>query len=196
MTRDSLELAAHRLVSREAAVDDVEALLRADRAGEPVLPLLLDLARDDAEARAELDARLSGAGDVALPRRPVPSIRPLRWTGATGWLAAAVVALLWLGFGLSASRPAPAPLSGAALTTAEALDRYIAAGVLEGRIIAELPTVMVQSRPLDDGAEILYVRRVLERAVVSEIIEQDVDDAGRIVERPVSPSRFAAPQQL
>ena len=192
--REYLETAAHRCASREAGVEDVEALDRAADAGEPVLNLLLETIRNDAEARSQLDSALESAGTVELPRWRPPVSFPRRWTAAPGWIAAAVVALLWLGFGRAAlPPPVAAPVS---LTTAEALDRYIAAGVLEGRVIAELPTVMVESRPLEDGAEILFVRRVLERAVVDQIIEHDVDEAGRIVERPVSPSRFALPQQL
>src|SRR5690606_3277257 len=114
------------------------------------------------------------------------------------WLAAAAVALVW---GLLSLRPAPAPEPGAMPvswppTADEALDQYLAAGALQGRVIGELPALMVESRPLETGAEIVYIRRVLERGVEDGMVEHDVDDAGRIVERPVSAAAFARPEEL
>lgn len=196
-----LELAAHRLISREATPADIDLLARRAAAGDDVLGALLNTARDDSAARAALEGVLASAEAVELPAQrpeaPTVHLRRLR-LAAPGWLAAAAVALVW---GAMSFRPGPAlepglmPV-GYQPTAEEALDQYLEAGALQGRVIGELPALLVESRPVERGAEIVYIRRVLERAVVDGIVEHDVDDAGRIVERPVSAAAFARPEDL
>lgn len=196
-----LDLAAHRLISREAIPADIDLLARRAAAGDDVLTALLNSARDDSVARAALEGVLASAEAVELPAQQreaaIVRLRRLR-LAAPGWLAAAAVALVW---GVMSLRTAPAPEPGLLPvgyepTAEEALDQYLEAGALQGRVIGELPALMVESRPVERGAEIVYIRRVLERAVVDGIVEHDVDDAGRIVERAVSPAAFARPEEL
>ena len=196
-----LERAAHLLVCREAAPADIDLLAARAGAGADVLSMTLEMARHDAQARQELEAQLAGAERVELPaqpaggRRDVPVAHLRRLSAAApGWLAATAVAVVWwLAPAPGGGGPGATPVS---YTVDEALDRYLEAGALQGRVLGELPALMVESRQLETGAEIVYVRRVLERAVVDGIVEHDVDDAGRLVERAVSPATFARPEEL
>src|SRR5690606_15437379 len=143
-------------------------------------------------ASAEAVELPEGACEVTLPQVRLRRIG----LAAPGWLAAAAVALVWavtggLG-GPVAPQPAPGLLPvGWQPTADEALDQYLETGFSEGRVLGELPALMVETRAIDGRAEIVYVRRVLERTVVDEIVEEGVDDGGRIVERSVSPAAFA-----
>lgn len=209
MAEVSMEIAVHRLVVREAEVSDIDLLRRRAAAGEDVLGAVLTVARDDAAARAQIEQALAGAATVELPERAgggAPAQVRLRRIGLTapGWLAAAAVALAWAmtgGLGGPGGPVAPQPAPGLLPvgwqpTADEALDQYLETGFSEGRVLGELPALMVETRALDGRAEIVYVRRVLERTVVDEIVEEGVDDGGRIVERPVSPAAFARPEEL
>ena len=71
----------------------------------------------------------------------------------------------------------------------DALAEYLRLGKEQGQVVAELPQrVVVESRPAPGGAgyEVLYLRQVLERAVVSDLYRTGVDDAGRRVLLPAS----------
>lgn len=82
------------------------------------------------------------------------------------------------------------PASAAGPATADAaLADYLRLGKEQGSVVAELPQrVVVESRPAPDGKgyEVLYLRQVLERAVVNDLYRTGVDDAGRRVLLPAS----------
>ncbi len=118
------------------------------------------------------------AAAVELPagsaRRPAP--RPV-WLERMGWMAAliavAIGAALWSGDAPAIEPQEPlvaeAPPAGTEPDTRLAM------------VVDELPKVVVGSRALARGGpyEVLYMRRVLERAVVDRLYERGVDEYGR-----------------
>ena len=95
---------------------------------------------------------------------------PWRATAAAGWLAAAATLLLWLGAtGSANARIEPTTPSSAVAATAadrdtttaeDAFDRYVELASVDGRLLGELPLVLVDSRELPDGdeREVVYMR--------------------------------------
>ena len=118
------------------------------------------------------------AAAVELPsaraRRPAP--RPA-WLERMAWMAAliavAIGSALWKG-----QAPAIEPREP---LVAEAPPADPQPDTREALVVDELPKVVVGSRPLASGGpyEVLYMRRVLERAVVDRLYERGVDEHGR-----------------
>ena len=81
--------------------------------------------------------------------------------------------------------PATAGFVPSALSAADALSLYLDRGRDEGIVLEDQPDlVLLESRPVSSGGgyELLYVRRILERAVVPEMfLPAGVDDDGRPV---------------
>lgn len=147
---------------------------------------------DELEMRRELDQQLDGRRQIAeleinrardtCTQRPSP--RSMRWSAWSGWSVAAV---LLLTFVLIMTVQSPHPESQpdhravpASFTAQAALEDYVTRGAAEGRVLAELPTVMVESRELDDGTlEVLYLRQFLERERVDEVYTVASDELGQ-----------------
>jgi hypothetical protein len=132
-----------------------------------------------------------------------------------GWMIAAVLAVgfvalslrtgegplgAWRGEGARTQAPAAAGLLGAGglvdapvpATADEALQSYLRLGKQTGRVVAEVPQrIILEQRPLAGGGhEVLYVRQVIERAVVGDMYSLGQDDAGQPVMVPaLEPSR-------
>ena len=70
----------------------------------------------------------------------------------------------------------------------DALAQYLRAGLKEGRIVRELPFITLDVRPHSDGrgAEVIYLRRLLERATIDEVFTIGKDEHGRMVAVPSS----------
>ena len=70
-------------------------------------------------------------------------------------------------------------------TADEAYEQYQMVGLAEGRVLGELPKVMIQVERLENGqAEVTYLRRVLERRLVTDVLEPTVDTQGRPALKP------------
>ncbi len=177
------------------------------RAGAADWKVLRDAAAQDAGVWADLEqatcearaleramAPVAAAADgVDLPTLTVDvAARPVVLARiGLGWLVAALVALGW-------GAQWYAPLGGAggwgsgnvaslglpARTADAALNEYLDLGRKAGRVVAEMPErVVLESRPSDDGKgyEVLYLRQVLERAVVGpeDLYKLGVKEDGR-----------------
>lgn len=134
-----------------------------------------------------------------------------RWSGRLGWAAAAAVALAWVGThraGLQAGGAAPSNRNGAPQQanlfpggavggSGALLDQYLDQGREEGRVLDELPTLLVETRrnPDGEGSEVIYVRQILERATVREMYTVGTDEFGQPRPAPFVPSR-PAPRPL
>jgi len=113
----------------------------------------------------------------------------------SGWAAAAAVALVWMGsagwIGTGAGSGAPPTEMTAGflgVTTAdEALERYRALGAAEGRVVSELPTVMLESHADEETGrvEVLYLRRIVERAEIDAMYTAAENEHGRLEPIPV-----------
>jgi hypothetical protein len=119
-----------------------------------------------------------------------------RWGG---WAAAAAILLVWVagmrapGDGSMRSGAMTAgmlPSGNKALTAAtpdEAMDQYMTAGFQAGRVVGEVPNpVVIETRPMPDGTfEVLYLRQILERKVLSEVYRETNDEFGNAIAVPL-----------
>jgi len=144
--------------------------------------------RDEMQIRAALDEALDDADHVEIEEkalRPQPIGRIGAWPG---WAVAAMLALAWVGF--SIVMPTSNPGMNEAGVGArfagfsdpdEAYQEYLRVGEQKGRVVEELPMVMIETRALEDGEgyEVLYVRQLLERARVDTAFQISRDETGR-----------------
>jgi hypothetical protein len=206
------ELLIARIVDGRAG-DSEWTALRSMSAGDPLLWRdLSDAQRDAAMLSEAMAPALAAAERTALPSVVLHSDPlPLRermaranWRGGLGWLAAAAVTAAWV-TGISPwSRPEGALSNGNAAgilpvntNPDDLLSKYVDVGRQQGRVVAEMPERMVlESRPTADGKgmEVLYLRQLLERAVVTEdaMFRVGQNDAGQRVLLPAGPQ--AAPK--
>ena len=155
----------------------------------------LSAAVDDELTIAELVAlpeRGSVAAEAGISRHAMshPSVR---WRAYTGWAAAAALALAWVGadrLGVNAPRTAGPGNNTAGLITSappdELLKSYIDRGQRDGRVLMELPLVMVESGPAPDGkgTQVVYMRRLLEQTTVSGVYQVGRDETGQFLPVP------------
>ncbi|MFN0057567.1 MAG: hypothetical protein ACKVX7_03845 [Planctomycetota bacterium] len=200
------EVLIDRVVDGDAtAADWAELELLAER--DPGTWQRLGLAiRSEAELRLALESELACADRVELP---IPSSAaraiasgPFALRPKAGWVAAALVLATWGATTVlaprspSASLPTPAQIaetesSGEALSANAALRRYVELGRREGRVLAELPNLVMEKRALPDqqAMEVLYLRRTLERATVDQFFDLGRDEFGQPASIPVSYSQ-------
>jgi hypothetical protein len=186
------ELLISRAVCGDAAADEWDELTaRADSDGRVWRELGVTL-RD----QSALVAIAAGAGDcaesVAAPKTAgrgatlAPAWRgSLRLTSWTGWAVAAGLAIAigarWLG---APASPEALPVSAAGISTPadatlvrnaqEALDAYLERGRTEKRVIQQMPRMLLleaRPNPTGEGYEILYLRQLMERAVVPDLYQ-------------------------
>lgn len=105
-----------------------------------------------------------------------------------GWAIAAVIALAWLGAHNSRIplRPNGAETIRAGYSTpTEALNQYLKTGAENGRVLGEMPAVLVEMRPAGSGErqEVIYIRQILERTEVedAQMLNIQQDEHGRPV---------------
>ncbi|MGP1309763.1 MAG: hypothetical protein ACTS27_06165 [Phycisphaerales bacterium] len=157
-------------------------------------------------AHAALQRGVEDALTVAeLVDLPHPSLRLERaWNTRLrvwgGWLVAAVVALAWIGNfaqvrSLQQQQQTTQALQAGVtgnLTPEQLLEAYMANGKAEGRVVGEMPMVMLETVPTADGkAQITFVRPLVERVVVDQVYEVGQSDAGRPVPVPADRSAFS-----
>ncbi len=196
---------------RAHAGRDAAAWEQLARAFRHELALRTAAEREHGQRRAitEIDRAIERSGPTSHAARgvavendralaPSPSSAPRRAAGVfgrAGWAVAAGLMVIgsvsFLGPVQDATTPhgpdAPRTIT-ASFTADEAYDQYVSIGEQAGRIVAELPTVMVESRAMPDGSfEVLYVRQLLERETVSGMYELQPDDAGELNPVPIPP---------
>lgn len=212
---EQLDLLVGRIADGEAASQDWDAF-NALAAQSPAA--WKDLAQAQRERQALMMAvgvALHAADRVDLPTREDAhaflrsgSARPGNIVGrirqAGGWAVAAVLGFALLGGArgpftfLSPNQPGPNTALGAIPanyfpinSSDDALQLYRDQGRKDGRFIAEVP-VLLESRPAATGRgfEVVYVRQILERAEVDNLLRFAQDEAGRAIPvRMTVPSR-------
>lgn len=162
------------------------------------------LARSAAMSLA--DARSTGPQPLTLPA----AVNPTRSTGKVaskaGWAVAACLGLMLLGVivrqtagplgGPAGSSSAPiqqaagigAGLGLGSMNSEQLINQYVQVGQQEGKVVSMLPQfIVLESRPVTGsdgkpaGHEVLYVRQVLERAVVDDVYRLGKSDTGQPV---------------
>ena len=193
-TRD--ELLIHRVVESMAQPSDWSELEMLARSDSAVWERLADAIRIEGALRSVLDDAVSVADDIELPSAGVTRVSArksglLSWSG---WAAALVLAFLWLGTGTDPASDTGASSSIAHADSQEALEQYFELGREEGRVLYALPSTVMTTWPAVDGKslEVLYVRRVLERTVVSEMYEVNQDETGQLTSVPAELADFVS----
>lgn len=195
-----------RIVERDARPADYDAFDQLASGAPSRWRELLAALRDDAALNLALAPALDTAERVELP---VPTsrggvLRALRpWGSASGWLAAAAVALLWF-----QSEPAGQPaqrsfaagpgLNGPGLS-GEALDEEDFGQPVEFDPGAgQLPLRLVGTEPAADGkgVDVLYWQPVLRRTRVNGVFEMAQDEHGRPSPVRVDPAVLAHHENL
>lgn len=205
-----IERLVMRAVDGEASEAEFEEL-RVLAAGDPaVWRELGESQRASAELAARVESVLGVADEVEAPVEELERVRPgsrIRsvWS-AGGWLSAAAVLVAWVTTGGprvgseldgvsgagGVNGASVVPIAGQA---SEALDRYLELGREQGRVLGEVPTgVVLERRPLEDGSgyEVIFLRQIMERAVVEDVYEIARDDAGNkttVRVEPMGPTR-------
>ncbi len=193
------ELLIERVLSGSSEASDWEELeARAKR--DPGLWRRLALCLRDGNLLADAVEEAAARADALewnLSPAPRQRVRRRRWTAGLGWAAAAVLALLWLAptpspRGLENGGGADHPQPGAVASSDAAWRLYREAAAREGRLVEELPLVMVDQRPLPDGAgaEVTYLRRIVERRRVEKLLVPASDEWGDAVAVQARPASF------
>ncbi|MFG0285719.1 MAG: hypothetical protein ACF8R7_14975 [Phycisphaerales bacterium JB039] len=184
-----------RVVDDEASPEDwarLKALAAEDSA---IWRDLFETQRAHAELASAVDRELSVAEYIDAPVQDHLTIqltdrvrRGLSWAG---WAAAAAVALAWVGLGPTAGDQGPAR---AELSPTDYLQRYLETGRQEGLVQGEAPAkTLISAQPAPGGAgfEVIYIRQIVERAVVNDLYQIGSDDAGN--PRPIRVRMNATP---
>jgi hypothetical protein len=154
---------------------DADARLRFDAA------MAAQRSADDALVRAA-SAGLAETARImpsrlaaAAPKRPPQLALRVRQVGAiAGWAAAILLAAI-----IVLQPGAPSDHLDAAPDTL--LTRYMTEGAAQGRVVGELPQLTLKVSPAEggDGYDVLFVRRLLERATVEDVYRLGLDEHGR-----------------
>jgi anti-sigma factor RsiW len=112
--------------------------------------------------------------------------------GWSGWLAAAAAMLVAWGVGIPSAGTTGGYSNGASMQAgfggwADALQAYLEGGRASGHVVGELPErILLEARPVSaaesrDGGryEVIYLRQIMERAVIKEFYGMGSDDLGR-----------------
>lgn len=180
-TREA-ELAISRVVDRRETLADWALLERWAAEDTTIYQQIAATLRDDCTLRLALERRLASVAPAAGPGgrtdpQPLPLSPPARrayssWAlGAALALVGFLVAFIVRTQGSSEARREPEAL----------LTRYLDAGAENGNVLEPLPNVTLDVRPAaQEGAvEVIFMRRILERAVVREGWRIGSDEHGR-----------------
>ena len=203
MTVNRVDILINRIVDREASDADwaeVESLALQDGV---LWKRLAEAQREHAVLCAGVEDALAVVDAVDLPRVNADAAHhfTMRWRVWGGWAVAATLALVWATTrGLLPTPGQPggqtAGLTPVNLTTEQAFDEYMARGFEEGRILAELPTVMVNARRAEDdpqATDITMMRRVIELKRVRGAYRVGVDELGQLQLVPADPTTIELP---
>ncbi len=201
MTEDRNDTLFSRVIDGDATPAEWSEISASARLDPVLWQRLAETIRDGAGFARALRAAVAVADEIDVPAGPgnAPAVFPERiprrasWTlravAWCGWAAAAAIAVAWTAnlapLAPHSARPVPhntaGVLDGAA--AADLLGAYLANGRREQRVIGEVPErVLVDTRPVPAGGgyEVLYLRQILERAVVPDLYEFSAqDEVGR-----------------
>jgi hypothetical protein len=196
MTDLDTDVLISRILDRQAEPQEFDAFATAADVDPTAWKELLGALRDDVALGVATGARIDVAAHVEAPiiRLHAPRMLPV-WSG---WAAALLLAVAWLGWsgqvGLDAGLNGGDHLAGGPTGATGA--QPVTAGVFgsggprlrDGAIVpaadhvlGELPPELISARPAveGEGVEVVYVRRVLERAHVDSAWSIGTDELGR-----------------
>src|SRR5690606_27872013 len=147
---------------------------------------LFEMQRGQAELARAVDQQLDVAEFVDAPVHDHLSAqltgRIRRGMAWAGWAAAAAVAVAWVGLGVAPQDGAgPVQPLAASLTPTQLLDQYLEKGRQSGLVQGEAPAktlLSAQPAPSGNGYEVIYIRQIVERAIVTDLYQLGADEAG------------------
>ncbi|MFG0331200.1 MAG: hypothetical protein ACF8PN_15035 [Phycisphaerales bacterium] len=148
----------------------------------------LHLARRlESDAGAALDRAEAVELDASRSSREAGGPLPVsfRVTKFAGWAVAAALAVA-LVVSQKPQPVAPAPATTqASLAPSEALEQYLEAP----HVLGQLEPRLVRSSTTSDGAEVVYIRSIIERARVDEVYEPSWYDGSNLILKPADTSQ-------
>ncbi|MFG0325788.1 MAG: hypothetical protein ACF8SC_00770 [Phycisphaerales bacterium JB037] len=196
------DLLISRVIDGEASPEDWSAFRVLAARDASLWSELAAAQQDHADLRQGVEDAVRCADLVDAPfDRHAETIFHERLRVVASWGGWALAATLLLAFGIGVLQPSqPLPAGNTAglvslpegatpvSTPEEAMDAYLDKGRRSGRVLHNEPgLVLVESRPLPDGSgvEVVYLRQILERAIVNDIYRLSTDEFGRRVPEPV-----------
>lgn len=205
MEPTNTDILISRIVDEEATAQDWASFEQLASLEPDVWKKLAQEQRDAANLRCAVGDAIKAADAIELPidiaGAGAERVFSRRFSPWIGWAMAAAVALAWLGADLVPTiNTHLTPTNNAGIVNLTpvsadaALDQYRAVGEQEGRYIGEMPKVMVEARAMPDGVrvEVIYLRQLLEREVVSGMYGLGEDDQGRATPIPIEPRLIQA----
>lgn len=190
-----------RVVDGEASTADWDSLETIARTDAAVWERLGRAQRTHARLEREVEDAIAVAELIDVPSAHAISItsfqtRMRQWGG---WAAAAVIGVAWIGFsGITGSGRPGGPIAGGSfnqvqeLSPDDLLSQYMRKGTALGRVVSEMPTMLVEARDLGDGRgkEVFFVRPILERTTVTDLailsVQKDEHGTPRYVPIPAT----------
>jgi len=189
---DREDLVITRVVDRTASHDDWVALEELGRCDPTVWERFHGALQDDLLLRKALAPTFELADSVELQRLPVP-VSLGRFLAPAGWLAALVIALLWIGTSGLFGRGQTLGLQGdegIEGTQVGTFQRKPAAVVLE-----ELPPDVLGWSPREDGSvEMVWLRQTVESAIVDTVYRMAEDELGNPRPTQVNVNKLKPPR--
>jgi hypothetical protein len=208
MEQERDQLLMSRVVDGDATTEHWDELTALAARDASVWRRLAETLRDHSSFARAVNTHVAVAETVPIPseqeaRRASVTVEPhtapfahvSRWSG---WAVAAVVGIAWLSwiFNVAGTGRVVEPqgqVNVAGLPAADLLQAYLDRGKQEDRVIGEVPDrILVETRPAvsGQGYELVYLRQIMERAVVPDLYQfQGQDERGqpilvRYEERP------------
>ena len=192
MTIDRIDILLSRAIDGVASKEDWLELEKLGANDPSIWRTLAEEMRAQASLQAAVEEQIAvvDAIDIDPDAARVSHGFHLRMRSWSGWAAAAVLALAWIGAsgvaGVGGFGMQKAGL--VSLTADQALDQYREKGLNEGRLMSELPAQMLEARVLEPSGniEVLFLRRFVERAEIRAMYVAP-DANGNLVPVPASP---------
>lgn len=197
-TNPDREILIARVIDGEATPEDWQTI-RTLAASDPTL--WGDLAESQSnhdQLRAAVGELVAIADSIEAPIREHAAVSLAQRLGLVGrwggWAVAAAVLLAWsvglLGTpsGTDSLHAGLGPDLQPIQSPDQALDTYLEQGKAVGRVVRQKPgLVILDTNPINDGKdlEIIYLRQIVERAVVDNLYRVSRDESGRLVPIPV-----------
>lgn len=192
------EILIARVIDGEATPEDWQAIRDLATTDPALWGDLAESQSNHDQLRAAVGELVAIADAVEAPIREHAAISLAQRLGLVGrwggWAVAAAVLLAWsLGLlGVPTSQDnihaGLGPDIQPAQSPDQALDSYLEQGKAVGRVVRQEPgLVILDTKPINDGKniEILYLRQIVERAVVDNLYRVSRDESGRLVPMPV-----------
>lgn len=157
-----------RIVDGEATPHDWQELDRLAHEDPDVWRRIAQAQRAHARLERAVEDEIAVAELIELPIEQHSAVYELvtRVRAYGGWAVAAVLTLALLG-NFNMPTPSGSMRAGLSLSPDQAYDQYISTGMEEGRVVSEMPALLVDAGEADNG-QVLIIRRIMERVRVEE----------------------------